>query len=209
MPALPAFTTREVERLTGLSPRRLQYWDETNFIRPSVAARQGRGAPRLYSFRDLVQLKVAAMLRDGLSLQALRRLKVALDVDAPFASVRFAWLPSSLEVVYLGPSGQLEAARWPGQIVATFDVPLEQIRADLQTSIRNLRTRISFGKVTATRGVLAGRPAMVGTRISPQAVKRMFRGGWSVEDIIREYPELTPADVAAAKRYGQRQRRAG
>ena len=70
-----AFTTDEARRLTGLSARRLQYWDETDFIRPSVAARQGRGLPRLYSLRDLIQLRVAVQLRDRLSLQALRRLK--------------------------------------------------------------------------------------------------------------------------------------
>jgi DNA-binding transcriptional MerR regulator len=88
--AMLAFTTDEAQRLTGLSARRLQYWDETDFIRPAVAARQGRGWPRLYSFRDLVQLCVAAQLRDPLSLQALRRLKDALDTEAPFATVRFA-----------------------------------------------------------------------------------------------------------------------
>ncbi len=57
---LIAFNTKESRTLTSVSLRQLQYWDETDFIRPSVAARAGRGSPRLYSFRDLVQLRVAA-----------------------------------------------------------------------------------------------------------------------------------------------------
>lgn len=122
-----ALTTREAERLASLTARRFQYWDETDFIRPSIAARGGRRAPRLYSFRDIVQLRVAARLRDFLSRQALRRLKEALDVDATFASVSFGLLANQ-DVVYLGPTGQLEEARRPGQIIATFDVPLLEIR---------------------------------------------------------------------------------
>ena len=104
-----AFTTHEAERLAGLTPRRLQYWDETGFIRPSVAARRGRGSPRLYSFQDLVKLRIAAQLRDRLSLQALRRLKAALDMDAPFAEVRFA-VTTGGETVYLVQEGAPEAA---------------------------------------------------------------------------------------------------
>src|ERR1035437_6985080 len=66
-----AFNTHETRALTSVSLRRLQYWDETDFIRPSIAARHGRGSPRLYGFRDLVALRIAARLRDQLSLQAL------------------------------------------------------------------------------------------------------------------------------------------
>jgi DNA-binding transcriptional MerR regulator len=128
-----AFNTSDAQRLSGVSARRLQYWDETDFIRPSIAARQGRGWPRLYAFRDIVQLRVAALLRDRLSLQALRRLKVSLDIDAPFATVRFAVDPSTNELVYLGPTGQPESPRAPGQIVLTFELPLAEIRADLVT----------------------------------------------------------------------------
>lgn len=197
--AILAFTTKEVQRLTGLSARRLQYWDETAFIRPSVAARQGRGSPRLYGFQDLVQLRIAGRLRDQLSLQALRRLKIALDVEAPFATLRFAIGPHN-EVVYVGPTGQHEAARFPGQIIMTFEVPLEEIRNDLSERIVELRRRRGVGKIEQKRGVLSGRPRIGGTRISAAAVARLVRAGWSPERIHDEFPELEPADVAAAVR---------
>lgn len=195
---LAAFTTREAQRLTGLSPRRLQYWDETGFIRPSVAARKGRGSPRLYGFQDLVQLRVAFQLRDDLSLQALRRLKKALDVDAPFAVVVFGRTASG-EVVYLGPEGHHEAAKAPGQITMTFNVPLKEIRSDLNERIGRLRGRRGVGKIESSKGILSGQARVKGTRISAAAVARLVAAGWSTERILEEYPELRPADIAAVK----------
>ena len=183
--------------MTGLSSRRLQYWDETAFIRPSVAARKGRGSPRLYGFKDLVQLRVAAQLRDNLSLQTLRRLKSALDVEAPFASIRFEITPDN-QVVYLGPSGQHEAARHPGQITMTFDVPLREIRSDLTTRIAELRKRRGVGRIEKARGVMSGRARIAGTRIGAAAIARLAQAGWSTDEITAEYPELEAADVAAA-----------
>lgn len=193
-----AFTTREAQKLTALSTRRLQYWDETGFITPSVAARQGRGSPRLYSFQDLVQLRVAAQLRDQLSLQALRRLKAALDIESTFAIVRFA-VTASGEVIYIGPTGHHEAARAPGQILMTVDVPLREIRADLETRIHHIRRRRGVGKIEQQRGVMSGQPRIAGTRISSAAVGRLLDAGWTVAQILEEFPELRPADVAAAR----------
>ncbi len=194
-----AFTSREAQRLTGLSTRRLQYWDETDFVRPSVAARQGRGSPRLYSFRDIVQLRVAALLRDRLSLQALRRLKASLDVDAPFATVRFAILPGN-QVVYLRPTGAPESVKRPGQIVMVLDVPLEEVRVDLEQRIRSLRARHGAGSVARRRGVAGGQPTFAGTRIPLSTVNRLITAGWSQERILREFPDLRDADLQALER---------
>lgn len=203
-----AFTTKEAQRLSGLSPRRLQYWDETDFIRPSVAARGGRGLPRLYSFRDLVQLRVAAQLRDRLSLQALRRLKAALeqdglDLDAPFAQVRVALLPND-EVVYLGPKGHYEAARSPGQIVLEFDVPIREIRASLERDATELRRRRGAGTIERRRGVMGNQPVFAGTRIRPETVVGLLADGWDEQRILDEYPDLRPADLKAARAYARR-----
>lgn len=198
-----AFTTREAQRLSGLSPRRLQYWDETDFIRPSVAARGGRGLPRLYGFRDLVQLRVAAQLRDRLSLQALRRLKAALDLDAPFAEVRFALLPDD-EVVYIGPEGHFEAARAPGQIVLEFAVPLREIRSTLEHDVAELRERRGAGEIERRRGVVGNQPVFAGTRIRPEAVIGLLAEGWDDQRIMDAYPDLLPADIEAARAYPRR-----
>jgi uncharacterized protein (DUF433 family) len=159
----------------------------------------GRGWPRLYSFQDLIQLRVAAQLRDQLSLQALRRLKAALDVDAPFAAVRFL-VTASNEVVYVGPTGQPEAVTAPGQISMTIDVPLREIRGDLERRIDRLRRRRGIGQIEKGRGVMAGQQRIAGTRITAAAVARLVEAGWTHAQILGEYPDLRDADIRSVIR---------
>lgn len=64
------FTPKEVAQIVGISYRQIQYWDKTSFIRPSY---RRRGKYRLYTFTDLIQLKVAKTLRNAnFSIQRLR-----------------------------------------------------------------------------------------------------------------------------------------
>jgi len=90
-----AFNTKTVIRITGLTQRQIDYWDRTHFIKPSVKEASGYGTARLYSFIDLVQLKVARMLIDkGISLQKIRKSinylkKNFPDIEKPLAQTRF------------------------------------------------------------------------------------------------------------------------
>jgi DNA-binding transcriptional MerR regulator len=69
-----AYDSKMASRIVGVSLRQIQYWDERGFVRPSVKPAQGRGTKRLYSFRDLVCLKVVKDLTYyGFSLQKIRR----------------------------------------------------------------------------------------------------------------------------------------
>lgn len=64
------FTPKEVAKLIGISYRQIQYWDKTSFIKPSY---RRRGKYRLYTFSDLIHLKVAKTLRENeFSIQKLR-----------------------------------------------------------------------------------------------------------------------------------------
>jgi DNA-binding transcriptional MerR regulator len=63
----------------GISYRQLDYWARTTLVSPSVRNAEGSGTQRLYSFRDLVVLKVVKRLLDaGVSLQNIRRAIEAL-----------------------------------------------------------------------------------------------------------------------------------
>jgi DNA-binding transcriptional MerR regulator len=58
----------------GISYRQLDYWARTGLVVPSVRDASGSGTSRLYSFRDLVVLKVVKRLLDaGVSLQNIRK----------------------------------------------------------------------------------------------------------------------------------------
>ncbi|WP_229401614.1 MerR family transcriptional regulator [Micromonospora okii] len=63
----------------GITYRQLDYWARTSLVVPSVRDASGSGTSRLYSFRDLVVLKVVKRLLDaGVSLQNIRRAIEAL-----------------------------------------------------------------------------------------------------------------------------------
>ncbi len=59
---------------TGISYRQLDYWARTTLVVPSIRDASGSGTQRLYSFKDLVVLKVVKRLLDaGVSLQNIRK----------------------------------------------------------------------------------------------------------------------------------------
>ncbi|MGF1646972.1 MAG: MerR family transcriptional regulator [Kineosporiaceae bacterium] len=65
-------------RAVGITYRQLDYWARTGLVVPSVRSASGSGSARLYSFRDVLVLKVVKRLLDtGVSLQQIR---VAVDV---------------------------------------------------------------------------------------------------------------------------------
>lgn len=80
------FNSKTVSKITGLSFRRIDYWDSTHFIKPSISEASGYGSVRLYSFNDLIQLKVAKTLMDmGISLQKIRKAINYLKKNMPVA----------------------------------------------------------------------------------------------------------------------------
>lgn len=72
---MEGFTAEQASRFTGCTAHQLRYWDRIALVKPSVQQTGGRpGVRRLYSFRDLVALKVVRSLLDGgMSLQRVRR----------------------------------------------------------------------------------------------------------------------------------------
>ncbi len=57
----------------GITYRQLDYWARTGLLEPSVRGAAGSGSQRLYSFRDILVLKVIKRLLDtGVSLQNIR-----------------------------------------------------------------------------------------------------------------------------------------
>jgi DNA-binding transcriptional MerR regulator len=57
----------------GITYRQLDYWARTGLVEPSIRPAYGSGSQRLYSFRDVVVLKIVKRLLDtGVSLQNIR-----------------------------------------------------------------------------------------------------------------------------------------
>jgi len=134
------FGAKVVKDITGVSRMQLQHWDRTGVARPSVKIGAGKGSRREYSFKDLVQLKVAKRLREeGISLQKIRKALEYLrknfpDVKAPLAELRF--LTNGVDIFVLTQDPQVIMDALKGQFVFSF--ALGELIVELKGSIKNL-----------------------------------------------------------------------
>lgn len=70
----PGYRGPQVCSIVGITYRQLDYWARTDLLRPSIQDAKGSGSQRVYSYRDLVALKVIKkLISAGLSLQAVRK----------------------------------------------------------------------------------------------------------------------------------------
>jgi DNA-binding transcriptional MerR regulator len=102
------FRAPHVCNLVGITYRQLDYWARTGLLKPSLKAAKGSGSQRLYSFGDVVQLKVVKRLLDaGMSLKKIRQaieiLRAQLQLDQPLADVT---LLSDGQTIYAAHSSQ-------------------------------------------------------------------------------------------------------
>ena len=83
------FAAPEVCRIVQITYRQLDYWARTELVTPSIRDASGSGTQRLYSFQDLVTLRVIKNLLDtGVSLQRVRNAVEHLrDMDRPLTEV--------------------------------------------------------------------------------------------------------------------------
>jgi len=53
-------------------------------------------------------------------------------------------------------------------------------------------------RIASNPGILAGKPAIAGTRISVELILDQLASGWSIDQILESYPRLSREDVLAA-----------
>lgn len=106
---MDGYAARLVAKVVGVPYSTLDYWARTKFITPSIQDAEGRGSRRLYSFRDVVALRVAKRLRDeGISLRRLRKVVSFLEQHFPEieSGLAMAVLVSDGKRVFLVESDQ-------------------------------------------------------------------------------------------------------
>jgi DNA-binding transcriptional MerR regulator len=140
------FTSNDVIRLTGISARQLQWWDERGLV---VPARQGHR--RLYTVDDLAELAVICDLRRrGFSLQKVRKVLRFLQRELGKRLVETVsggeyHLLTDGHHIYLENSAQqvvdiLKNARQPLLAVCLSDT-VRQVRAELRGRKPNASAR--------------------------------------------------------------------
>ena len=201
MAIISAFSEDQVERLTGLTKRQLRYWDRTDFFKPKLAEENRRVAfSRVYSFTDIVSLRVLNVLRNqyNVPLQHLRQ--VARDLpqmsEAKWGTMELFVL--GRRVVFAEP----DTSQYREIVSKQYVIPLalRDVRADTQRDIEALKKRDEsvIGKITRARNVCHNAWVIAGTRIPVTAIKGFAEKGYSINEIMDEYPTLTEEDIRSA-----------
>ena len=206
-----ATVAREV---TGITYRQLDYWATTGLVGSSIRKAAGRGSRRVYSFEDLVALRVVGCLRAaGVSLKAVRRAVVYLkrNTDRPLSTLAHIPQGKSVFVLTEDRSRMIEASAH-GQVVITIEVEpiVKTLRAEV-TEIgapRKIDVRVR-GRVYAavcTPDLEAG-----GYAVAVPELPGCFTEGDTIPEARRMVREAIGLwlDADAAPRKGSRARVAG
>jgi len=143
-PAANGYRGPQVCSIVGITYRQLDYWARTGLLHPSISQARGSGSQRLYSYSDLVQLKVIKRLLDaGVSLQAARRAIECLrssgeDLAAANLVIddrRSVLARSGEEIVDLLKGGQTVLNIVPlGGVVSEIEAAITALRAETTTA---------------------------------------------------------------------------
>lgn len=198
-----AFTADQLSRLAGISVGRLRYWEKTKAFIPERLERIVSGPySRIYTFQDLVSLRVIAHLRvnHGIELQQLRNVSNYINdyADQPWSSLAVRVFgshlefrdPQSLKWISANPFGQSSLA-----------IEFEEVSAEAETDARRAMRRApeQVGSIVRHRNVMSNEYVFDGTRIPVSTVYRLLDASYSHTDILRCYPTLSEADIEAAK----------
>lgn len=201
---IAAFTDEQTEKLTGISRRQLRYWDRTQFFVPSLIFGDFKTPfGRLYSFRDLVSLKVVNALRNEakVPLSHLRDVKERLAHLGEDLWAKTTLYVLNRKVIFHHPDNDAREEVVPGQ--AILEIPLLVVSGNMQEAVTALRERdVSLtGKLERHKNVAHNAMVIAGTRIPVRSIKSFASAGYSVSDIKAEYPTLTDRDIDAALAY--------
>ena len=202
---IAAFSEDHTERLTGISKSQLRYWDRTGFFRPSYAEDNRRFAfGRAYLFKDIVALRVLNVLRNQYSVP-LQHLRSVSDKLSHLLSAK--WAGVSLWVFNKHVIWQEPGTEKPKEIVSEqYVMPalkLDKVVADTKRDVSSLnaRDKSKYGKLEQSRYLNHNALVIAGTRISVDSIKRFSEAGYTTEQILKEYPDLSEQDVATAIEY--------
>lgn len=196
-----AFSEEQVGRLTGLTKAQLRYWDDTNFFAPKLADKDRRRAySRLYSFKDVVALRTLSMLRNQyeVPLQHLRKVAEKLSHLADDLWTKTTLYVLNKKVVFHEPGTGLPREVVSGQYV--IGILLKTIISDLKKDVAKMHRRDpnKIGQVERSRYVNRNHWVVGGTRIPTATIRRFREAGYTMSQIIAEYPDLKVRDIKAA-----------
>jgi uncharacterized protein (DUF433 family) len=101
------------------------------------------------------------------------------------------------QVHFAPPGTKNPEGVWDGQLAM---LPIIDVMQDVEKRVCELQHRQDSqrGQVERHKHVVRNAAVVAGTRISTAAIRRFHEAGYSVQQIIGQYPVLSPEDVDAA-----------
>jgi DNA-binding transcriptional MerR regulator len=147
------FTARQVVQLTGIPYSTLNLWAKNKLVQPSVASGRGSGNERVYSFSDLIALKVGFELRkSGITTVSLKKvvdfLREREHMEKPLSEARLIVRGRDVAIVREGEL--VSVLSKPGQGYLSFVVDLPQMLGEL-ANIADTAKAFAHGIAPASR----------------------------------------------------------
>lgn len=144
------FRQSNVLKVVGITYRQLDYWARTKLVTPTIKAAKGSGSQRLYSFSDVVELRIIKKLLDaGVSLPKIRKALtyVREDLKQPLH-----------EVTIVSDGRNIHACISPNEIVdllnsgqGVFAISLGPIQDEMEGTISRIDEAGAKKKTKASR----------------------------------------------------------
>jgi DNA-binding transcriptional MerR regulator len=132
------YSGTQTAKIVGITYRQLDYWARTDLLKPSIAEATGSGSRRLYSYRDLLELRIIKTLLDaGIKLESVREvftnLRDSVGTDISSANI----VISGTSSVVLSTNDELIELMSRGQGVLNI-LPLAGVKAGVDAGIESL-----------------------------------------------------------------------
>ena len=133
------YTGPEVCKITGITYRQLDHWTTSSLINASIRNLKGSGFHRIYSFQDIIQIKLVNKLREaGVSLQkiriALKNIQKVLGDDISISDVSV--FSDSKSIYVISDNDQMIDLLKKGQ--AVFGISLGPVHSEAEAKIFSL-----------------------------------------------------------------------
>lgn len=145
------FSAAKACELSGVSRFMLDYLIRERFIVPSGSTVRGRGHRRLFSFGDVVTLRVISqLLRSGIEIRrlwrGLRALRKKVSNVRP-GELPFRFLVTDGTDIFLETNSDIESLTRDGQLAFAFLIDLRQCSSEIAYRSKD------FGRRAQTRGM--------------------------------------------------------
>lgn len=199
------YTAQVASALTGATPDQLRHWRRDRGSGPLIRPVRGSAGQVLYSYEDIVALRMFVALRQQKSLQQIRRAVAFLLEKHPDMHLSAHKLKAAgASIIWIGEDGEyIDVVERPGQ--AAIKVVMDRVLGEFQTEdgrwVPDLRTPAAGLSINPE--VRGGFPVLAGTRLPHDQVASLASEGLRDDDIMRIYPSATPEGITGARRFAE------